>query len=265
MQKSGERHGRNICSRYGTTSQHLHDHLGMRHRTEGETMEEKQDDLDNLIIQSKKPSGLKKLLLAAAVLLLVLILIILVTKSLIEGEKAPQSSVILPPEPVTQPKAPAKEPLFEQVPIEEENATDKRIDQVIDKLKKSAPKEAEESKKAPVETVIEPVKRERPKPEAAKPLPKSEPAPVQKRENVATPKGSYFIQVGAFFRYPPDKKFLDTIEKEGLRYIIVEGEKSGKPYKKVLVGPYPDRGAAKEDLVRIKKRINQNAYITRKK
>ncbi len=229
-------------------------------------MEEKQDDLDNLIIQSKKPSGLKKILLAAAVLLLVLILIILVTKSLIEGDKAPQSSVILPPEPVTQAKTPAKEPLFEQVPIEEENATKKRIDQVIDKLKARAPQPEEEIKKAPAETVIEPVKKETPPPAVQKPEPKAKPsAPVQKERKAAAPAGSYFIQVGAFFRYPPDKKFLGSIKKEGLNYVIVEGQKSGKPYKKVLVGPYQSKDAAKKDLERIKKRINQNAYITRKK
>jgi len=130
-------------------------------------MEEKQDDLDNLIIKSKKPSGLKKILLAAAILLLVLILIILVTKSLIEDENRPSSSVILPPEPITQPSEPAKEPLFEQVPIEEENGSEKRIEQAA-ATKEEKPKTGEVS-------------------------------------------GKYFIQVGAFFRYPPDRKFLDSI------------------------------------------------------
>ncbi|WP_457595213.1 SPOR domain-containing protein [Hydrogenimonas sp.] len=228
-------------------------------------MEEKQDDLDNLIIQSKKPSALKKVLLAAAVLLLVLILIILVTKSLIESDQTAQSSVILPPEPVTQPEAPAKEPLFEQVPIEEEKADGEKIERVISKLKERAPEQPEATEKPPavkVPAAAEP-KAETVPAEAPETAPKTTRPP--KSSAPAVSKGDYFIQVGAFFRYPPDKRFLGSIEKEGLSYRIVEGTKSGKPYKKVLVGPYPSREAAKKDLARIKKRINQNAYITKKR
>ncbi len=264
MRKSAEPHGRNICSLSDNAQRYLQNHLRMIQRTEGERMEERQDDLDNLIIKPKKPSGLKKILLAAAMLLLVLILIILITKSLIEEESAPQSSIILPPEPVTEAKAPTKEPLFEQVPIEEESSSERKIDQVIDKLKKSAPKNGEEEKKAPEKTAAKPIKEPAKEPVAAKPQQKNE-AAVQKEKSTAASSDSYFIQVGAFFRYPPDKKFLDSIKKEGLDYIIVEGIKSGKHYKKVLVGPYPSRSAAKSDLERVKKRINQNAYITRKK
>ncbi len=244
-------------------------------------MEEKQDDLDNLIIQSKRPSTLKKILLAAAVLLLVLILIILVTKSLIESDQRAQSSVILPPEPLTQPKAPAKEPLFEQVPIEEEQAGGKRIEQVIDKLKESRPKESETAqKRAPEKEPAATPKSETNKaPEPKKQAPEPEKRVAEPQGRVTTPKpaqssgssrsavsaGDYFIQVGAFFRYPPDRAFLESIGKEGFEYRIVEGTKSGKPYKKVLVGPYPSKEAAKKDLERIKKRINQNAYITKKR
>lgn len=232
-------------------------------------MEEKQDDLDNLIIQSKKPSGLKKILLAAAILLLVLILIILVTKSLIEGDNTPRSSVILPPEPVSKPAPQAKEPLFEQVPIEEENGSKNKIEQVISKLKQNAPKEVKEAAPSVQEQVKvpeKPAKAATPKQVTQKPEPKTAP-PVKKVEKPKAPaaSGKYFIQVGAFFRYPPDKKFLDSIKKESLNYIVVEGTKSGKPYKKVLVGPYQSRSAAKKDLDRVKKRINQNAYITTKK
>ncbi|BDY12293.1 SPOR domain-containing protein [Hydrogenimonas cancrithermarum] len=229
-------------------------------------MEEKQDDLD-LIIKTKKPSGLKKLLLAAAILLLVLIFIILVTKSLIQSDNKTQSSVILPPEPVAHSQSPSKEPLFEQVPIEEEASGEKKIEQVIDKLKKSAPapqKRAVErepvTETTPAKRSVEPTKKAEREKAAVSPAPK----PLQpKPKPVAT--GSYFIQVGAFFRYPPNKKFLDSIEKAGLHYVIAEGMKNGKPYKKVMVGPYPTRAAAQKDLDRVKKHINQNAYITKKR
>jgi len=206
-------------------------------------MEEKQDDLDNLIIKSKKPSGLKKILLAAAILLLVLILIILVTKSLIEDENRPSSSVILPPEPITQPSEPAKEPLFEQVPIEEENGSEKRIEQAIERLKQSAPKEASHVEKEAPKSVDKAEKVETQKKVAEERRTKAASATAATKEEkpkTGEVSGKYFIQVGAFF-------------------------KGDKPYKKVLVGPYQSRSAAKKDLDRVKKRINQNAYITTKK
>ena len=225
-------------------------------------MEEKNNDLDQLIIQSDKPSGLKKLLLAAAVLLLVLIIIILVTKSLVQPESKPQSSIILPPEPTAKP-APEKtrEPLFEEVPIQEEKTGASNVEKVIEKAK-TQPK-TEETAPAPKEAAPAP----KPKAEAA-PAPKPVAKPTPKPEKKAPPKpavsGHYFIQVGAFFRYPPDKKFLSTIEKEGLHYVIVKGVKNGTSFKKVLVGPYPTRAAAQKDLERVKRRINQNAYILKK-
>ncbi|MCF6200661.1 MAG: SPOR domain-containing protein, partial [Hydrogenimonas sp.] len=178
------------------------------------------------------------------------------------------SSVILPPEPVTETSTLSKEPLFEQVPIEEEKERpEKKIDQVIEKLKKSAPQESKKSEKA---EKIEPAPatEKAAASKSVKEVEKIEPKPVKKvqqNQKPAAAKGSYYIQVGAFFRYPPDKKFLESIKREGLNYIIVEGEKSGKPYKKVLVGPYASKSEAAKDLAKVKKRINQNAYITRKK
>ena len=225
---------------------------------------EENNELDNLIIQTEKPSGLKKLLLAAAILLLVLIIIILVTKSLIQPEEKPQSSIILPPEPTVQTQPPAKEPLFEEVPIEEEQPAEEQVKQVIEKVKEEQPTtegakaEAPAPEKAPVtEEVIE--KPAAPA-ETVTQKPKAKPKPKP-----AVSKGRYFIQVGAFFRYPPNRKFLKSIENEGLHYVIVEGTRAGKPYKKVLIGPYATKAAAKADLGRVKKRINQNAYITTKK
>jgi DedD protein len=225
-------------------------------------MEEK-NELDDLILQGAKPSGVKRMLLAAAILLLVLIIIILVTKSLVETDQKPQSSIVLPPEPATQPAEP-KEPLFEEVPIEEEKPAEEQVKQVIDNVKGEQPA-AEEAKAETPETEKEPVVEEvTEKPVAPAKTVTEKPKPKPKPKPVAA-SGRYFIQVGAFFRYPPNKKFLRSIESEGLNYVIVEGTRAGKPYKKVLIGPYPTKTAAKADLGRVKKRINQNAYITTKK
>jgi len=118
MQKSVVRHGQSICK--------------------GEAMQnQQQDNLDDIIINSNKGSNLKKLMLAAAVLLLVLILIILITKSLIQPEEKQKNQVILPPEPVSKPIAKTQEPLFEDIPIENENK-DTKINEAIGKIKQQA-------------------------------------------------------------------------------------------------------------------------------
>ena len=251
MQKSVAHHGQSICK--------------------GVTMPNQQENLDDIIINSSKKLNLKKLLLAIAVLLLVLIIIILVTKSLVQPEEKKMTSVILPPEPIDKPVMNKREePLFEDIPIPiEDEKKDTKIDEVIGKIKKKAtkqeepiydeisiPVDEEEEKKEPVYS--KPISKniEQPKP---KPVPK--PVPKQKKFT----HGNYYIQVGAFFNYPPDKKFLNSIKKENLSYEIITATKNGKTYKKVIVGPYPSRKEAKNDLPIIKKRINQNAYITTKK
>ncbi len=235
-------------------------------------MEEKNDDLDNLIIQSDKSSGLKKILLAAAVLLLVLIIIILVTKSLIQPEQKAKSSIILPPAPTTQAQPAEKEPLFQEVPIQEEKPRTKTPEKRAEKVVPQPVKKPVAPQPAPTAqtpgTTPTPQKAETPAvavPSKPTPKPKTTKRTSKKAPNNTLPKsGRYYIQVGAFFRYPPDKKFLGSIEKEGLHYVIVVGKKNGTSYKKVMVGPYPTRSAAKKDLPRIKRRINQNAYITKK-
>jgi len=251
MLKSVARHGQSICK--------------------GVTMpNQQQENLDDIIISSSKKLNLKKLLLAIAVLLLVLIIIILVTKSLVQPEEKKMTSVILPPEPTNKPVMNKREEaLFEDIPIPiEDEKKDTKIDEVIGKIKNKAKKEEnpiydditipidEEETKEP--TYSKPVSK---KIEQPKPKPKPTPKPKPKKFT----HGNYYIQVGAFFNYPPDKKFLNSIKRENLSYEIITATKNGKKYKKVVVGPYPSRKEAKSDLPIIKKRINQNAYITTKK
>lgn len=235
-------------------------------------MPNQQENLDDIIINSSKKLNLKKLLLAIAVLLLVLIVIILATKSLVQPEEKKMTSVILPPEPTNKPIK-REEPLFEDIPIPiEDEKKDTKIDEVIGKIKKKVTKQEEpiydditipideEAVKEPAYSKPVTKKIEQPKPKPA-PKPKPEPKPTPKKFT----HGNYYIQVGAFFNYPPDKKFLNSIKRENLSYEIITATKNGKKYKKVIVGPYPSRKEAKSDLPIIKKRINQNAYITTKK
>jgi len=248
-------------------------------------MEEKHDDFENLIMQSNRPSGLKKLLLAAATLLLLLILMILITKSMVQSDVKQSPSIILPPEPITASQKPSLEPSFEQVPIEEEHGH-KKIEEVISRLKEKA----STTKEPQNDAVAMRVEHEKPvvqptPPKPSKVKPKAEPKreikrevapshlPTPKEEVIASkapkkhstiPKG-FYIQVGAFFQAPPSQKFLNSITSQGLHYVTLHMEKNGTPYQKVLVGPYSSKLDALHDLVRVKKTINPHAYITEKR
>jgi len=210
---------------------------------------QQQNSLDDIVIKSNKGSNIKKLMLAVAVLLLVLILIILITKSIIQPEERKNTQIILPPEPVSKPVAREQESLFEDIPIENE-IKDSKIDEVIDKIKEQEPKEDIQSQM-----------KSRPN--------KKETLAAEQKEDRSVAKqnlgGNVYIQVGAFFNYPPDKAFIDSLEKENLSYEVLESIKDGKVYKKVIIGPYTSRGEAMKVLPIIKKRINQNAYIFVKK
>jgi DedD protein len=73
----------------------------------------------------------------------------------------------------------------------------------------------------------------------------------------------YFIQVGATAKSFPDKNFLTKIKRAGFDYIVHGVNIKGKQIKKVLVGPYSTRDAAKEALRGVKANINPSAYIYR--
>jgi len=212
-------------------------------------MDNNHENLNDIVMSAGKGSNIKKLILAGAVLLLVLILIILITKSLIQPEEKKKSQVILPPEPVSKPIMKNQEPLFEDIPIENE-IKDSKIDEVIDKIKEQEPQEDVQQ-----QITQEPKEEKKPiiQPKKDKPNHKKKPT------------GNVYIQVGAFFNYPPDKKFIDSLKREDLNYEILKSVKNGKAYKKVIVGPYNSRSEAMKVLPIIKKRINQNAYIFIKK
>jgi len=98
---------------------------------------------------------------------------------------------------------------------------------------------------------------------------KTTPAPTAKRHAAPTTKQKhntpasehYYIQVGSFSQ-APSKRFLGTIGKHGFSYKITPPTANGT--KKLLIGPYPDRAAASNALVRVKDRINKGAFIVKR-
>lgn len=98
---------------------------------------------------------------------------------------------------------------------------------------------------------------------------KAEPKPIaketiveSKKESTTTNVNGIYIQVGAFTK-SPDQVLLNKLKKNNFKYIMHKMDVKGTLYTKVLVGSYPSRVVAMEDLSKIKSNINKNAYILR--
>jgi len=90
----------------------------------------------------------------------------------------------------------------------------------------------------------------KPAPETARPVVKhSKPAHVAKKSESSP---VYYIQVGSFSK-KPSSQFLSVITRNGFHYQLRNG--------KLLVGPYRSDSAAREDLPRVKNKINKSAFI----
>jgi len=116
----------------------------------------------------------------------------------------------------------------------------------------------EESKKEKAQKVVAKVK---PKKVVKKTTAKKV---VKKAKTTATATtGAYYIQVGSFSKYEPNKKFLDSILTQGYKYKYHKVQRSGKTLNKVLVGPFPNESEARAALRTIRSKIEAGAFLTR--
>jgi DedD protein len=196
-----------------------------------------------------------------------------------------------------------QENLFKKEPIiDETSETDLKFEEMVRKLKEQdkveepvvekvvkVEKEAapvvkplveqpvvQEVKPREIKPVVEVVERELPvrktvpyepapyqEPVVQKVTPKKPAAPKYSQATAIPSISGYFIQVGATAKSFPDKRFLTKIKRAGFDYIVHGVTIKGKHIKKVLVGPYSTRDAAKEALRGVKANINPSAYIYR--
>jgi len=92
-----------------------------------------------------------------------------------------------------------------------------------------------------------------------KPIPKVVKKTIIK--NITKKSGTY-IQVGAFTKQP-STRLLNLLKQKNLNYIVYPMEIKGKLYRKVLIGPYPNKKIAKLKLNAIKQKLKRpSAYIT---
>lgn len=82
-------------------------------------------------------------------------------------------------------------------------------------------------------------------------------SPAKTSSNVS----GYYIQVGAFTKQPA-KALLDQITKSGYSYTIYPVNVKGTLYNKVIIGPYPTKATATNDLPLVKQKLSKpGAYV----
>lgn len=231
-------------------------------------MEEKNELNDIILNKSAGASGNKKIVLAVATLGIILIIVVLLMNTLTSGgtDNLPKSEnygkpkAVLPPEPVSQVD---EEPLFEEVEVLKEDVQENdSLDKIAQRLKQESLQKKKEQPSEPIKEIVEeelvevtPVKEEvvAKKVEAKKvQKPKAKPA-----------KKAYYIQVGSFTKYEPNKKFLKSITSQGFKYKYHKVIKNSKKLNKVLVGPFKNEKEARDALRTIRTNIEAGAFLVR--
>lgn len=226
-------------------------------------MDERNELSDIVLNKGGSSNSNKKIILAIATLGVILIIVVMLMNSINSSGTSNLPQAVLPPEPNSQVVAENgldKEPLFEDVPIVEESNQDANMETNLDNIAK---KLKEESITEDVTVVAEPamqepkVIRERETVAAAKPV-KVTPAATK----VVTPKAvhnAYFIQVGSFSKYKPNKKFLNSITKLGYSYSYHKV----KSVNKVLVGPFSTKQEANRAKAILRSKVERGAFLVK--
>ncbi len=210
-------------------------------------MEEKNELNDIILNKSGASNNNKKIVLAVATLGVILIIVVMLMNSLTSSGTDNLPQAVLPPQPNIQTTPTiTDEPLFEEVEVIEEDSTDSdNLDQIAQKLKQESLQEIVE--------VYEPVKKIVKSPVVAK----------KQATTKSTSTKAYYVQVGSFSKYSPNKKFLKSITDKGFSYKFHKVTKNSKTLNKVLVGPFTKEEEARNALRVIRKSIESGAFLTK--
>jgi len=213
-------------------------------------MNEKHELNDIILNKGGATNSNKKIILAVATLGVILIIVVMLMNSLSSTGTDNLPQAVLPPEPKTVAQdAVEEEPLFEEVEVVQDNeSSDDDLDKIAQKLKQ----ESFENDKVEEETIVTPKKVIK-KTIVRKVTPKK----VIKSKDIST--ASYFIQVGSFSKYEPNKKFLGSITKLGYHY---KYHKVGT-MNKVLVGPFKTANEAKKARRTLRSKVEPGAFLVK--
>jgi DedD protein len=218
------------------------------------------NELNDIILNRGASNGSnKKIVLAVATLGVILIIVVMLMSTLTPDAKdnLPQP-IPLPQEEIMSIPEPKEEPLFEEVEvIQEDSKNNDNLDQIAQRLKQ----ESQESKQVVKPKEMKKVEKIKVK---AKPAPKKVAAVKKEVPKTQTSSAkAYFVQVGSFSKYAPNKKFLDSILSQGYRYKFHKVTRNSKILNKVLVGPFYNEIEARAALRTIRSNIEAGAFLTK--
>lgn len=218
---------------------------------------QEQNELNDIILnKGGAANSNKKIILAVATLGVILIIVVMLMNSLSSSGTDNLPQAMLPPEPQTQElDAVIEEPLFEEVEVvQEESSSDADLDMIAQKLKQESLKENIQEDEEEI-VAVEAVKAKKIiKPTVKKKVVTKKPT-AYKTKTSAT--GSYYVQVGSFSKYEPDKKFLSSIKKLGYNYKY----HNISNINKVLVGPFKTSSEAKNARRVLRSKVEPGAFL----
>ena len=201
-----------------------------------------------------KESNDKKIILAVATLGVILIIVVVLMNTLTSDGTDNLPQAILPPEPKAQAvQKIQEEALFEEVEIIQEiSDTNDNLDKIAKRLK-------EESQIKEPKVIAPPVVKK------VVPVTKTTKVTAPKAQTTvkSTPSSTYYIQVGSFSKYEPNKKFLKSIIDLGYNYKYHKVTKDSKTLNKVLVGPFSTITQAKDARRILRAKVEPGAFLTK--
>ena len=218
-----------------------------------------QNELSDIVLNKNSSSNSnKKIILAIATLGVVLIIVVMLMNSLSSDTTDNLPQAVLPPEPQTLTQNNVEnEPLFEEVEVIEDNApisSDTDLDKIAQKLKEESALE----EVAVIEETPKSVVKKVQKPQVKKVVHKTQPK-QHTTQKVAVTKNRYYIQVGSFSKYEPNKQFLHRITQLGFNYTYHKVNNLNK----VLVGPFKTRKEAYKAKKVLRAKVEPGAFLVK--
>ncbi len=233
-------------------------------------MEEKSELNDIILNKGASTNDNKKVILAIATLGIILIVVILVmnTISSTGTDNLPQVSLESqqsqqPVKTITQ-STTQEDPYFEDIEIVEDNdnGADETIEQITQRLKKQSKTEVVTKTKVLQEEKVKTEAKVRTEAKAKAKAKKEIKAKTKtKQKQVQKTTKAYYVQVGSFMKYEPNKKFLKSITNNGFSYRYHKTTRHHKTLNKVLIGPFGSKKEARHALKTIRKSIERGAFI----
>ena len=224
-------------------------------------MDNKNELSDIVLNKDGASNSNKKIILAIATLGVILIIVVMLMNSINSKGTSNLPQAVLPPEPQTQITSENeldKEPLFEDVPIvQEEASNESNLDEIAKKLKEESSETVVEITPKVIANKPKVIRERR----AAQETPKVVNKEVKKVHNVVhtAVKHAYFIQVGSFSKYTPNKRFLNSITNLGYTYSY----RKVKSLNKVLVGPFKTSKEANKAKAILRSKVERGAFLVK--